>query len=77
MSPEKYEEYLELYHHLSGMPSAKEMENANGYSFGKLFSKLLQTNEEQARYIVQLNDKEHALENRVAELEAKMTKLVR
>jgi hypothetical protein len=48
------EQYLQLNHHLPGIPSAKEMDNNNGVELGKMNTRLLQKVEELTLYTIQL-----------------------
>ncbi len=46
--------YIQKNHHLPGMPSAKEVQEENGFQVGKTIEKLVEQNEEQALYIIDL-----------------------
>lgn len=45
--------YLNLNHHLPGIPSAEEMQNSDGVALGKMDSQLLQKVEELTLYVLQ------------------------
>jgi hypothetical protein len=62
-SIKEYENFIKQNSHLPGMPSAKEIEEANGFEVGAMYQKLLQITEEQALYIIELNKRLESLEN--------------
>lgn len=45
--------YLNLNHHLPGIPSAKDMQGSDGVALGKMDSQLLQKAEELTLYVFQ------------------------
>lgn len=64
------EKYIQQYKHLPDIPSAKEVET-NGIDLGEMNTKLLQKVEELSLYIIELNKKNIALEQRMAAMENK------
>ena len=58
--------YLNKEHHLPGIPSAAEVDANNGVELGDLQRRLLQVVEEQALYILQLEDRVHVVEGQAA-----------
>jgi hypothetical protein len=54
MPLDELENYLNLNHHLPGIPSAKEMESSDGVALGKMNNQLLQKVEELTLYTIQL-----------------------
>ncbi|HMZ48965.1 MAG TPA: SprB repeat-containing protein, partial [Flavobacteriales bacterium] len=54
--------YLAQHRHLPGIPSAAEVEQAGGFEVGDLQTRLLKVVEEQALYILQLEERVTALE---------------
>lgn len=61
--------YLVEHRHLPGIPSESEIRAAEGVELGEFQMKMLKVVEEQALYILQLEDKLHKLEARMLELE--------
>jgi hypothetical protein len=55
-------EYLNTERHMPGMPSAKQLEQEGGYDVGDMQARLLKLVEEQALYILQLEERLSALE---------------
>ncbi|GAA0557262.1 hypothetical protein GCM10009415_44030 [Chitinophaga japonensis] len=62
------EKYITTNRHLPDIPAAAEVEQ-EGLDLGEMDKKLLQKIEELTLYIIRLNKKNEALEQRVAELE--------
>jgi len=56
--------------HLPGIPSAQEIKDDGGFDLGEMNIKLLEKIEELTLYIIQLNEKNKELANRLAKLEA-------
>ncbi len=61
--------YLARHRHLPGMPSASEVLDKGGVEVGDMQHRLLQVVEEQALYILQLEEKQRQLEARLEALE--------
>lgn len=61
--------YIDMHGHLPHMPSAAEVEAAQGVEVGDLGLRLLRTVEEQQLYILELREEVDGLRRRVAELE--------
>ncbi|HQX00345.1 MAG TPA: hypothetical protein PLS30_15490, partial [Flavobacteriales bacterium] len=57
--------------HLPGIPSAKELEAKDGVDVGEMQRRMLQVVEEQALYILELEEKYGELEKRLVTLEQK------
>ena len=62
--------YLKENHHLPGIPSAAEVEAKGGVEVGDLQKRMLETIEQQALYILHLEEKYQQLEQRLQTLEA-------
>lgn len=62
--------YLQVNSHLPGIPSAAEVEEKGGVELGKMQTDLLQVVEEQALYILQLEERLGRVEQRLAGMEA-------
>lgn len=56
--------------HLPGIPSAQEIKDDGGFDLGEMDIKLLEKVEELTLYIIQLNDKNKELADRLAKLES-------
>ncbi len=67
LSIDELQDYVNEYNHLPGVPSACELED-NGLHLGQMQSKMMEKLEEQALYIMELN-------NRIKELESMMKAL--
>ena len=65
---EKVEHYIQENNHLPGVPSAQEVEE-EGVSLGKMNKVLLEKVEELTLYMIEMNKKNEALEERLKELE--------
>lgn len=63
-------EYLKANSHLPGIPSAAEVKAKQGFEVGDLQTRMLKVVEEQALYILQLEEKYRALEQRLEAIEA-------
>lgn len=63
-------EYIAEHRHLPGIPSAAELEEQGGVELGDIQRRMLKVVEEQALYILQLEQKQAALEQRLNALEA-------
>jgi hypothetical protein len=61
--------YLKENHHLPGIPSAAEVEAKGGVEVGDLQKRMLETIEQQALYILQLEERVKATEQRLNALE--------
>jgi len=70
MPLDQYRAYLHLYRHLPGIPSAAEVESKGGVELGDMQTRVLKVVEEQALYILQLEEKVRAFEQRLKALEA-------
>jgi len=55
-------DYINLHKHLPGIPSAAELEEKGGVEVGDMQARILQVVEEQALYILQLEERLRALE---------------
>ncbi|MBK6881684.1 MAG: SprB repeat-containing protein [Flavobacteriales bacterium] len=64
-------DYLSQNQHLPGIPSAKELEAKDGVDVGEMQRRMLQVVEEQALYILELEEKYGELEKRLVTLEQK------
>jgi len=64
------EKHIQQYKHLPDIPSAKEVQQ-NGIDLGEMNAKLLQKVEELSLYIIELNKKNIALEQRMSAMESK------
>src|SRR5690606_950354 len=62
-------EFLRRERHLPGLPSAAELEAKQGVEVGDMQRRLVQTVEEQALYILQLEEQQARLERRLEALE--------
>ena len=62
--------FLRKHKHLPGIPSASELEAKKGVEVGDLQTRMLKVMEEQALYILQLEEKQAGLEQRIRALEA-------
>jgi len=74
MPMDKLEVYLKLHHHLPGIASAKEMQS-NDVSLGQMASQLLQKDEEQTLYILQLNKELKQQGDEINQLQKEMSEL--
>lgn len=63
-------EFLRKHKHLPGIPSATELEAKKGVEVGDLQTRMLKVMEEQALYILQLEEKLQHVEQRIRVLEA-------
>ena len=63
-------DYLHANKHLPGIPSAVEVEKKGGVEIGDLQKRMLETIEQQALYILQLEERMRAMEQRVETLKA-------
>lgn len=61
--------YLAQHRHLPGMPNAAEVEQAGGFEVGDMQTRLLKVVEEQALYILQLEERQRRFELRLQALE--------
>ncbi|MCO5275091.1 MAG: hypothetical protein M9900_09245 [Flavobacteriales bacterium] len=59
-----------MKNHLPGIPSAAELHAKQGVEVGDLQTRMLKVMEEQALYILQLEEKQAGLEQRIQALEA-------
>lgn len=71
MPLDKLRAYLSLNKHLPGIPNAADVEKKNGVEVGDLQARMLKVIEEQALYILQLEDRLKAMDMRVGHLESK------
>jgi hypothetical protein len=62
------ESYLQLNHHLPGIPSAEEMENSDGVELGKMNTQLLQKVEELTLYTIQLKKQLDEMQEQIDKL---------
>jgi len=69
MSLEDLRCFLKRNNHLPGIPSAKELEAQGGVEIGDMQRRLVQVVEEQALYILQLEERMRAMEQRLHTLE--------
>ena len=58
--------YLNLHKHLPGIPSAAEVEDKGGVELGETQKRVLKVVEEQALYILQLEERMEKMEARMA-----------
>lgn len=65
----EFRTYLQRNHHLPGIPSACELEEAGGVAVGDMQRALVRTVEEQALYILQLEERLQLLEKRMEAVE--------
>jgi len=72
-SLKELELFILTHRHLPGIPSEKEV-LANGLDLGAFSKQLLQKNEEQALYIIQMEKKLEALTERMIKVEAMLNK---
>jgi len=63
-------DYLNANGHLPGIPSAADVDEKGGVELGDLQRRMLETVEQQALYILQLEDRMRAMEVQVATLKA-------
>jgi hypothetical protein len=70
MPMDELRDFLKKNSHLPNMPSAAEMEAKGGLEVGETQRRMMKTIEEQALYILQLEEKYTALEQRMEVLEA-------
>ncbi|MBP6573369.1 MAG: SprB repeat-containing protein [Flavobacteriales bacterium] len=64
LSLSELREHLSAHQHLPGIPSATELESNGGYEVGDMQARILKVVEEQALYILQLEERINALEQR-------------
>lgn len=64
MSLDELKSYITTYKHLPNIPSAKEYEERGELDLGELNLKLLEKVEELSLYILQLEERMKALENK-------------
>jgi len=62
--------FLSEHRHLPGIPSALELEAKDGFEVGEIQRRLVQVVEEQALYILELEERLEAMEQRMQALEA-------
>ncbi len=62
MPLDEMRDYINLHKHLPGIPSAAELEEKGGVEVGDMQARILQVVEEQALYILQLEERLRALE---------------
>jgi hypothetical protein len=62
--------FISKNQHLPGIPSAQELKDQGGFDLGKMDAKLLEKIEELTLYIIQLNEKNKILNDRISQLEA-------
>lgn len=62
--------FLSKHKHLPGIPSAAEQQARQGVEIGDMQTRMLKVMEEQALYILQLEEKQDAMEQRIRVLEA-------
>lgn len=55
------ETFINRYHHLPGLPSAAQIEEEGGFNLGEIQLQLIRLVEEQALYIIQLQDQINTL----------------
>lgn len=72
-SLKELEHYILTHRHLPGIPSEKEV-LTNGLDLGTFSKQLLQKNEEQALYIIEMEKKLEALTERIVKVEALLNK---
>jgi len=70
MPLDELRKFLRKHNHLPGIPSAAELEAQKGVEVGDLQTRMLKVMEEQALYILQLEEKQAGLEQRIQALEA-------
>lgn len=63
--------YLKQYKHLPNIPSAKEVET-KGYNVSEMDAKLLQTVEELTLHVIEIDNQNQQLQNRLAALEKQL-----
>jgi hypothetical protein len=63
-------QFLDSNGHLPGIPSSADVEAKQGVEVGDLQARMLKVVEEQALYILQLEEKQEGLEQRINALEA-------
>lgn len=69
MPLDEFRRYLQEKRHLPGIPSAAELEAEGGVELGDMQARLLKALEEQALYILQLEERQRTLEVRLQALE--------
>lgn len=69
------EQYLQLNHHLPGIPSAKDMEENGNVSLGKMDSQLLQKVEELTLYIIQQQKEIDKQNEQISQMNEKLNSL--
>ncbi len=69
LSLSELKDYLGVNHHLPGIPSAAEVDENGGVEVGDLQKRMLETIEQQALYILQLEERMKATEQRLNVLE--------
>lgn len=70
LSLAELKDHLDTYGHLPGIPSAAEVEEKGGVELGDLQKRMLETIEQQALYILQLEERMKGMEHRLENLEA-------
>jgi hypothetical protein len=65
MSLENLNEFISKNKHLPGLPSAKEIEENNGYGLGEMQIKILEKIEELTLYILQLKAENKELKQKI------------
>lgn len=70
-SIDELEKSIKENKHLPGMPSAKEVEEQNGFHVGEMQTKLLEKVEELTLYVIQLKKENDQLKKRVSDIEVK------
>ncbi len=65
----EFRHFVEEYQHLPGLPSAAEVEAIGGIEVGDMQARLIKVTEEQALYILQLEERVDILEQRLKALE--------
>ncbi len=73
MSLKEVEQHIKTKKRLPGIPSAKEMQK-NGIGVGEMQTNLLQKIEELTLYVIELNDENHSLKERLVRLERQFDK---
>jgi hypothetical protein len=66
----EFRRFIEEHQHLPGLPSAAEVEMKGGIEIGDMQTRLVKVVEEQARYIVQMEERLAKLEQRLSQVEA-------
>jgi len=74
---EEVEKHIEEKGHLNNIPSAKEVEKNGVFELGEMNRKLLEKIEELTLYLIEQNHKNKEQEDRILELEKKLTKLTK